>query len=50
MVGTLLAFGVAPDLALSAVFTYRVVAIWIPRSAWARRARRAQGAGRPLGP
>ena len=30
MVGALLAFGVAPDLALSAVFTYRVVAIWIP--------------------
>ena len=30
MVGTLLAFGVAPDLALSAVLTYRVVAIWIP--------------------
>jgi uncharacterized membrane protein YbhN (UPF0104 family) len=30
MVGTLLAFGVAPDLALSAVFTYRTVAIWMP--------------------
>ena len=30
MVGTLLAFGVAPDLAISAVFTYRAVAIWIP--------------------
>ena len=30
LVGTLLAFGVAPDLALSAVLTYRVVAIWLP--------------------
>jgi uncharacterized membrane protein YbhN (UPF0104 family) len=30
MVGTLLAFGVAPDLALSAVFAYRAVAIWSP--------------------
>ena len=30
MVGTLLAFGVAPDLAISAVFTYRTVAIWCP--------------------
>ena len=30
MVGTLLAFGVAPDLALSAVLTYRAVAIWVP--------------------
>jgi uncharacterized membrane protein YbhN (UPF0104 family) len=30
MVGTLLAFGVAPDLALSAVFAYRAIAIWIP--------------------
>ena len=30
MVGTLLAFGVAPDLALSAVLTYRTVAIWAP--------------------
>ncbi len=30
MVGTLLAFGVAPDLALSAVLAYRTVAIWIP--------------------
>ena len=30
MVGTLLAFGVAPDLALSAVFAYRAVAIWLP--------------------
>src|SRR5918994_7020584 len=30
MVGTLLAFGVAPDLALSAVFAYRTVAIWLP--------------------
>ena len=30
MVGTLLAFGVAPDLAISAVFTYRTVAIWFP--------------------
>jgi uncharacterized membrane protein YbhN (UPF0104 family) len=30
MVGTLLAFGVAPDLALSAVIAYRTVAIWLP--------------------
>jgi uncharacterized membrane protein YbhN (UPF0104 family) len=30
MVGTLLAFGVAPDLALSAVLSYRAVAIWLP--------------------
>ena len=30
IVGTLLAFGVAPDLALSAVLAYRTVAIWIP--------------------
>ena len=30
LVGTLLAFGVAPDLALSAVLAYRTVAIWIP--------------------
>jgi uncharacterized membrane protein YbhN (UPF0104 family) len=30
MVGTLLAFGVAPDLALSAVLAYRSVAIWLP--------------------
>src|SRR5690349_5246061 len=30
MVGTLLAFGVAPDLALTAVFAYRAVAIWLP--------------------
>ena len=30
MVGTLLAFGVAPDLALSSVLTYRAVAIWAP--------------------
>jgi putative heme transporter len=30
MVGTLLAFGVAPDLALSSVFAYRAVAIWLP--------------------
>jgi len=30
MVGTLLAFGVAPDLALSAVLAYRAVAIWLP--------------------
>ena len=30
MVGALLAFGVAPDLALSAVLTYRTVAIWAP--------------------
>jgi hypothetical protein len=30
LVGVLLAFGVAPDLALSAVLTYRTVAIWMP--------------------
>ena len=30
MVGTLLAFGVAPDLALSSVLAYRSVAIWLP--------------------
>ena len=30
MVGTLLAFGVAPDLAISSVFAYRAVAIWLP--------------------
>ena len=30
MVGVLIAFGVAPDLALSAVFSYRAVAIWLP--------------------
>jgi putative heme transporter len=30
LVGTLLAFGVAPDLAISAVFAYRAVAIWLP--------------------
>jgi hypothetical protein len=30
MVGVLLAFGVAPDLALSSVFAYRAVAIWLP--------------------
>ena len=30
MVGTLLAFGVAPDLALSSVLAYRAVAIWLP--------------------
>jgi uncharacterized membrane protein YbhN (UPF0104 family) len=30
MVGVLLAFGVAPDLALSAVLAYRTVAIWMP--------------------
>ena len=30
MVGTLLAFGVAPDLALSSVLAYRAVAIWAP--------------------
>jgi uncharacterized membrane protein YbhN (UPF0104 family) len=33
MVGTLLAFGVAPDLALSSVLTYRAVAIWLPAPA-----------------
>jgi putative heme transporter len=30
MVGTLIAFGVAPDLALSGVLAYRAVAIWLP--------------------
>ena len=48
MVGTLLAFGVAPDLALSAVLTYRTVAIWCPpRSASppSARSRRASAAG-----
>ena len=30
MVGMLLAFGVAPDLALSSVLAYRAVAIWLP--------------------
>jgi uncharacterized membrane protein YbhN (UPF0104 family) len=30
MVGTLLAFGVAPDLAIASVFAYRAVAIWLP--------------------
>lgn len=30
MVGVLLAFGVAPDLAISSVFAYRAVAIWLP--------------------
>jgi uncharacterized membrane protein YbhN (UPF0104 family) len=33
MVGTLLAFGVAPDLALSSVLAYRAVAIWLPAPA-----------------
>jgi uncharacterized membrane protein YbhN (UPF0104 family) len=33
MVGTLLAFGVAPDLAVSAVLAYRAVAIWLPAPA-----------------
>ena len=33
MVGTLLAFGVAPDLALTSVFAYRAVAIWLPAPA-----------------
>ncbi len=30
MVGTLLALGVAPDLALTSVLSYRAVAIWLP--------------------
>ena len=30
MVGTLLAFGVEADLALSAVLAYRAIAIWLP--------------------
>jgi hypothetical protein len=30
MVGVLLAFGVAPDLALASVLAYRSVAIWLP--------------------
>jgi uncharacterized membrane protein YbhN (UPF0104 family) len=33
MVGTLLAFGVEPDLALTSVLTYRAVAIWLPAPA-----------------
>ena len=33
MVGTLLAFGVAPDLALTSVLPYRAVAIWLPAPA-----------------
>ena len=33
MVGTLLAFGVAPDLALTSVLSYRAVAIWLPAPA-----------------
>ena len=30
MVGVLLAFGVAPDLALTSVLAYRALAIWLP--------------------
>ncbi len=30
MVGVLLAFGVAPDLALASVLAYRAIAIWLP--------------------
>ena len=30
MVGVLLAFGVAPDLALTSVLAYRAIAIWLP--------------------
>jgi hypothetical protein len=33
MVGTLLAFGVAPDLALASVLAYRAIAIWLPAPA-----------------
>jgi uncharacterized membrane protein YbhN (UPF0104 family) len=47
MVGTLLAFGVAPDLALSSVLAYRAVAIWLPApiglaALWALRSRIAR--------
>ncbi len=50
MVGTLLAFGVAPDLALSSVLAYRAVAIWLPAplglaALGALRARVARWAG-----
>jgi putative heme transporter len=58
IVGTLLAFGVAPDLALSAVLAYRTVAIWIPaplglvaltslRSRIARWGREEEGVAEP---
>jgi uncharacterized membrane protein YbhN (UPF0104 family) len=33
MVGVLLAFGVAPDLALTSVLAYRAIAIWLPTPA-----------------
>ena len=33
MVGVLLAFGIAPDLALTAVLAYRAIAIWLPAPA-----------------
>ena len=33
MVGVLLAFGVAPDLALTSVLAYRAIAIWLPAPA-----------------
>ena len=57
MVGTLLAFGVEADLALSAVLAYRAIAIWLPapvglvalgalRTRIARWSRRGCGRGR----
>ena len=49
MVGTLLAFGVAPDLALSAVLAYRAVAIWLPAPLGLAALGALQVAGRPLG-
>ena len=49
MVGTLLAFGVAPDLALTSVLAYRAVAIWLPAPAGPGGARRAARPGGPLG-
>ena len=49
MVGTLLAFGVAPDLALSSVLAYRAVAIWLPAPLGLIGARRAAGPRRALG-
>jgi putative heme transporter len=35
LVGVLIAFGVAPDLALAAVLSYRAIAIWLPAPAGA---------------
>ena len=50
MVGTLLAFGVAPDLALSAVLAYRAVAIWLPAPLGLAALGALRLADRPLGP